>query len=169
VCCSKRNKSFIPDQIPDFNHTFLRHRFFIVKSPFINLADLIIDHPRYVAIACAILVIIAFIGMSFVTMATGSDTYLDKDTRRGMLLDDYTGTFQSDSIMVLIEADDVLAPNVLAYLDGLEQEIVKEQNINSVSGISDLMKCSRNHLQISPRQKIAFPPRYSYAMCLRGQ
>ena len=140
LCCSNRNKSFIPDQIPDFTRIFLRHRFFIVKSSFITLADLINHHPRYVAAACAIVLIIAFFGTTFVTMATGSDTYLDKDTRRGMLLDDYTETFQADSIMVLIEADDVLAPNVLAYLDGLEREIAKEPNILSVSGISDLMK-----------------------------
>jgi len=115
-----------------------------VKSPFTNLSDLIIHHPRSVAIACAIVVIIAFFGMSLVTMATGSDTYLDKDTRRGMLLDDYTGTFQSDSIMVLIEADNVLSPGVLAYIDGLEREIGKEQNINSVSGIPDLLKSVNN-------------------------
>jgi hydrophobe/amphiphile efflux-3 (HAE3) family protein len=116
------------------------HGFFIVKSPFVNLADLILHHPRSIAIACVIVLIIAFFGMSLISMATGSDTYLDKDTRRGMLLDDYTGTFQSDSIMVLIEADDVLTPGVLAYIDGLEREIGKEQNINSVSGIPDLMK-----------------------------
>ena len=116
------------------------HGFFIVKSPFINLADLILHHPRSIAIACVIVLIVAFFGMSLISMATGSDTYLDKDTRRGMLLDDYTGTFQSDSIMVLIEADDVLTPGILAYIDGLEREIGKEQNINSVSGIPDLMK-----------------------------
>jgi hydrophobe/amphiphile efflux-3 (HAE3) family protein len=118
----------------------LGHGFFIVKSPFINLADLIIHRPRSIAIACVIILIIAFFGMSLVSMATGSDTYLDKDTRRGMLLDDYSKTFQSDSIMVLIEADDVLTPDVLSYIDGLEREIGKEQNIISVSGISDLMK-----------------------------
>ena len=116
------------------------HGFFIVKSPFVNLAALIIHHPRSIAIACAIILIIAFFGMSLVSMATGSDTYLDKDTRRGMLLEDYSKTFQSDSIMVLIEADDVLTPGVLAYVDGLEREFGKEQNIISVSGIPDLMK-----------------------------
>ncbi len=124
-CCFKRNKCFIPDKIPDLTLDSRENRFSIVKSPFINLADLIIRHPRYIAIATVIVVIIAFFGMSFVTMATGSDTYLDKDTRRGMLLDDYTGTFQSDSIMVLIEADDVLLPDVLSYLDRLEREIEK--------------------------------------------
>jgi hydrophobe/amphiphile efflux-3 (HAE3) family protein len=118
-----------------------------VKSPFINLADLILRHPRYIAIATLIVVIIAFFGMSFVTMATGSDTYLDKDTRRGMLLDDYTGTFQSDSIMVLIEADDVLAPDVLSYLDRLEREFEKEQYIDTVSGISDLIKSVNDGIQ----------------------
>jgi hypothetical protein len=81
-----------------------------LKSPFLRLADLIIDHPRSVAVASAIVLIVALLGMGFVTMATGSDTYLDKDTKRGMLLGDYTDTFQSNSILVLIEADGVLTP-----------------------------------------------------------
>ena len=111
-----------------------------MNSPFQSLADLITGHPRYVIIAFAIVLIAAFFGMSFVTMATGSDTYLDKDTKRGMLLDDYTSTFQSDSILVLIEADGVLTPSVLSYTDRLEKEIAKEQNVLSVSGIPDLLK-----------------------------
>ncbi len=111
-----------------------------MKSPFFRLAELIIDHPRYIAIASAIVLIVALFGMGFVTMATGSDTYLDKDTKRGMLLDDYTETFQSDSILVLIEADAVLTPPILAYIDRLENEIAKEQNVDGVSGITDLLK-----------------------------
>jgi hypothetical protein len=111
-----------------------------VKSPFQSLADLIVSHPGYVAGVFAFLVIVAFIGTGFVTMATGSETYLDKDTKRGMLLDDYTKTFQSDSIMVLIESDDVLTPHVLSYVDELEREIRKEPDITSVFGIPDLLK-----------------------------
>ena len=111
-----------------------------MKSPFQGLADLINSHPRYIALAAAIIVIAAFFGMSFVTMATGSDTYLDKNTKRGMLLDDYTATFQSDSILVLIETDGILTPSVLSYIEGLEKEIAKEQNVDSVSGIPDLLK-----------------------------
>jgi hydrophobe/amphiphile efflux-3 (HAE3) family protein len=78
--------------------------------------------------------------MGFVTMATGSDTYVDKDTKRGMLLDDYTETFQSDSILVLIEADDVLTPPVLAYIDRIETDIAKEQNVDGVTSITNLLK-----------------------------
>ena len=111
-----------------------------MKYLFQKLADLVVNHPRFIAGVFTILIIAALFGMSFVTMATGTDTYLDKDTKRGMLLDDYTSTFQSDSIMVLIESDDVLSPDVLIYIDGLEDEIRKEQNVNSVSGITDLLK-----------------------------
>ncbi len=111
-----------------------------MKSPFLCLAELIIDHPRYVAIASVAIVIVALFGMGFVTMATGSDTYVDKDTKRGMLLDDYTETFQSDSILVLIEADDVLTPPVLAYIDRIETGIAKEQNVDGVTSITNLLK-----------------------------
>jgi hypothetical protein len=91
--------------------------------------------------------------MGFVTMATGSDTYVDKDTKRGMLLDDYTGTFQSDSILVLIEADDVLTPPVLTYIDRIETDIAKGQNVDSVTSITNLLKSANGDiLPVSPAE-----------------
>jgi len=79
-----------------------------VKAPFEAVASAINSHPRTVLIALAAAILFALVGTSLVSMATGTDTYLDKDTPRGMLLAKYSETFQSDAMLVLIEADDVL-------------------------------------------------------------
>ncbi|MFA4825471.1 MAG: hydrophobe/amphiphile efflux-3 (HAE3) family transporter [Methanoregula sp.] len=109
-------------------------------NPFDALASLIVTRPKHLAVIFCLLLIIALYGMTMITMATGTDTYLDKDTRRGMLLDKYTKTFQSDSVLILIESDDVMSPDVLAYIDRLQRDISQERYVTGASGISDLVK-----------------------------
>ncbi len=109
-------------------------------NPFDALASLIVTRPKQLAILFCILLVVAFYGMTMITMATGTDTYLDKDTRRGMLLDKYTKTFQSDSVLILIESDDVMSPDVLKYIDRLQKDLVQERYVTGASGISDLVK-----------------------------
>ncbi len=81
-----------------------------LQSPFELLVKAIIGRPGLVLGVLIAMVLVSLVGMTFVTMATGTDTYLNKDTERGMLLDKYTHPCQSDSIMLLVEADDVLNP-----------------------------------------------------------
>jgi hydrophobe/amphiphile efflux-3 (HAE3) family protein len=114
-----------------------------MKSPFEILASLINARPKPVAILFCVLLAAAFIGTTFITMETGTDTYVDKNTQRGMLLDKYTKTFQSDSLMILIESDDVMSPVVLSYIDRLERDVSQERYVRGASGISDMVK-SRN-------------------------
>ncbi|PKL70025.1 MAG: hydrogenase expression protein HypA [Methanomicrobiales archaeon HGW-Methanomicrobiales-1] len=109
-------------------------------NPFNALASLIVTRPKHLAVLFCLLLVAAFFGMTMISMATGTDTYLDKDTRRGMLLDKYTKTFQSDSVLILIESDDVMSPEVLRYIDRLQQDIVQERYVTGASGISDLVR-----------------------------
>jgi uncharacterized protein len=109
-------------------------------NPFEVLASLIVTRPKQLAVLFCLLLFVALFGMTMITMATGTDTYLDKDTRRGMLLDKYTKTFQSDSVLILIESDDVMSPDVLRYIDRLQQDLVQERYVTGASGISDLVK-----------------------------
>jgi hydrophobe/amphiphile efflux-3 (HAE3) family protein len=111
-----------------------------VKAPFEAVASAINNRPRAVLIALAAAILIALVGTSLVSMATGTDTYLDKDTPRGMLLDKYSKTFQSDAMMVLVEADDVLNPSVLAYIDRLQSEIRTEAHVTSASSVVDMVR-----------------------------
>ena len=109
-------------------------------NPFNALASLIVTRPKQLAVVFCLLLIVALYGMTMITMATGMDTYVDKDTRRGMLLDKYTKTFQSDSVLILIESNDVMSPDVLTYIDRLQRDISQERYVTGASGISDLVK-----------------------------
>ena len=109
-------------------------------NPFEALASLIVTRPKQLAVLFCLLLVVAIYGMTMITMATGMDTYLDKDTRRGMLLDKYTKTFQSDSVLILIESDDVMSPDVLRYIDRLQKDLVQERYVTGASGISDLVR-----------------------------
>lgn len=111
-----------------------------MRSPYKILADAITTRPLLVAGVVVGALIVALVGASLITMETGMDTYVDKNTDRGMLLSKYTDTFQSDSIMVLIEADEVLSPEVLAYVDQLESEFRPQRYITEVSSIADLLR-----------------------------
>jgi hydrophobe/amphiphile efflux-3 (HAE3) family protein len=125
-----------------------------MHNPFDALASLIVTRPKQLAVLFCVLLVVAFFGMTMITMATGTDTYLDKDTKRGMLLDKYTKTFQSDSVLILIEADDVMSPDVLAYIDRLEQDISQERYVTGASGISDMVKSRNGGVLPSSRAEI---------------
>jgi hypothetical protein len=111
-----------------------------MHSPFENLSQVILSRPKLVALLFLVLIGVALYGTTLITMQTGSETYLDIDTQRGMLLDRYTKTFQSDSVLILIEADDVLNPGVLAYIERLQDDIARERYVTGSSGIADMVK-----------------------------
>lgn len=111
-----------------------------MKSPFEMLANAIVARPKTVLAVTAVVLIVALFGATMIAMATGSDTYLDPDSQRGVLLNEYTSTFSSDSIMLLIESDDVLSPDVIQYIDSLQNEIRGERNVASVTSIVDMVK-----------------------------
>ncbi len=111
-----------------------------MKAPFEAIAGAINAHPRVVLAMLATAILLALAGTTMITMATGNDTYLDKDSPRGMLLAKYMDTFQSDATMVLIEADDVLNPSILAYIDRLQGELRTEAHVTSVASVVDMVR-----------------------------
>ncbi|MCQ8893806.1 MAG: RND family transporter [Methanolinea sp.] len=111
-----------------------------LHSPYEYLSDIVITKPKAILFVVGIVLFIALVGTTFITMQTGSETYLDKTTERGVLLDKYTKTFQSDSLMLLVESDDVLDPEVLSYMDRLAREVALENSVSGVSSIVDLAR-----------------------------
>jgi hydrophobe/amphiphile efflux-3 (HAE3) family protein len=87
----------------------------------------------------ASLFLVALFGVSLLSMETGSDTYLDKNTERGMLLESYTETFSTDAIIILVEGADVLAPGDLEYLDRLYRDLGDERYVQGVSSLPGLL------------------------------
>jgi hydrophobe/amphiphile efflux-3 (HAE3) family protein len=111
-----------------------------MHSFFNSIATAINRRPLLVAGVVVSLLIVALIGASLTTMETGMSTYVDENTERGMLLQKYVDNFQSDSIIIMIEADNVFTPDVLAYVDRLEKELGGERYVTGVTSICDLMK-----------------------------
>ncbi|NLV27083.1 MAG: RND family transporter [Methanomicrobiales archaeon] len=104
------------------------------------LAKRVTQSPYIVAIFVVLVFITALYGMTLVTMETGNDAYLDKNTPRGALLSHYIDTYGSNAIMLIIESDDVTNVDTLHYIDGLLDHIGRQQYVDGTSGIVTLLK-----------------------------
>ena len=111
-----------------------------MKNPYERLATAINNHTWAVAGVAVAIFVLALFGLSMVTMETGDDTYLDKNTPRGALLAHYKQTYGSDAIMLIYEADSVQNPDILRYIDHLQEDLRNEHYVGEVSGVVDLLK-----------------------------
>jgi len=111
-----------------------------MKNPYEWLAGAINNHTWTVAGVAAAVFVLALFGLTMVTMQTGDDTYIDKDTPRGALLAHYKDTYGSDAIMLIYEADSVRNPDALKYIDRLQEDLRNERYVDGVSGVVDLLK-----------------------------
>lgn len=109
-------------------------------NPYTWLAQRVNHHPWTVAGVTVAIFIVALFGISLLSMETGTDTYLDKDSPRGAILSHYTNTYGSDAIMLIIETEDIRNVECLHYIDRLQSEIATQQYVEGVSGIVDLLK-----------------------------
>jgi len=100
-----------------------------VKNPYEWLAKAINDHTWAVAGVAVAIFILALFGLTMVTMETGDDTYLDKTTPRGALLAHYKHTYGSDAIILIYEADSVKNPDILRYIDDLQEDLRNERYV----------------------------------------
>src|SRR5512136_2400857 len=112
----------------------------MIGKIFERLARVINHHPRRVAAVIGIIFIIALYGMTLITMETGNDTYLDKDSPAGILNNHYADTFSSNVLILIVETSDPLSPPVLNYIDDLEQDISQQENVVGSASIADLLK-----------------------------
>ncbi|MCC7555790.1 MAG: RND family transporter [Methanoculleus marisnigri] len=111
-----------------------------MKNPYEWLAAAINNHTWTVAGVAAAIFIVACFGLSMVSMETSDDAYLDKSTPRGALLNHYAETYGSDAIMLIYETDSVRSPEILRYIDHLQEDLRNERYVDEVSGVVDLLK-----------------------------
>ena len=112
----------------------------MIDQIFGKLAEVINNHPRRVAAVIGIVFIIALYGMTLIAMETGNDTYLQKDSKAGILNKHYADTFSSNALILIVETSDPLSPQVLSYIDGLERVISQQENIVGSASVADLLK-----------------------------
>ncbi|WP_292518684.1 RND family transporter [Methanoculleus sp.] len=111
-----------------------------MRNPYEWLAAAVNNHTWTVAGVALAIFIVACFGLSLVSMETSDDAYLDKTTPRGALLNHYVETYGSDAIMLLYETDSVRSPEILEYIDNLQEDLRNERYVDSVSGVVDLLK-----------------------------
>jgi uncharacterized protein len=112
----------------------------MINEVFTSIANTINRRPKLIAGLLLTVFIIALFGMTQLTMQTGAVTYLDQDSPKGILYNKYIDTFQSDSLILIVDGSDPLNPDILNYVDRLENTIRQQQNIKSVNSIVDLLK-----------------------------
>jgi hydrophobe/amphiphile efflux-3 (HAE3) family protein len=112
----------------------------MIEQIFGRLAESINHNPRKVAVVIGIIFIIALYGMTLITMETGNDTYLDKDSPEGILNNHYADTFSSNVLILIVETSDPLSPQVLTYIDELEHDISQQENVVGSASVADLIK-----------------------------
>ena len=112
----------------------------MIQQIFEGIANTINRQPKLVACLVAAIFITGLYGMTLMTMQTGWETYLDKDTPAGLLEAKYQEDYKSDAIILIIEAADPLSPEVLEYVDNLETNFRQQQNIRSTLSIVDALK-----------------------------
>jgi hydrophobe/amphiphile efflux-3 (HAE3) family protein len=112
----------------------------MIDRIFGKLAEVINHYPRRVAVVIGIVFIVALYGMTLITMETGNDTYLNKDSPEGILNKHYADTFSSNALILIVETSDPLSPQVLSYIDELEHDINQQDNVVGSASVADLLK-----------------------------
>lgn len=111
-----------------------------MRSPFEYIANSINRHPYIVAGIVIGVLLFAMYGATLTKMETGTKTYLDTDKPVGSLLLHYEDEFSSDTIILIIEGDDVTDPLVIKYIDNLENDLEGERYVAGVTGLPDLLR-----------------------------
>jgi uncharacterized protein len=112
----------------------------MIQQIFEGIANTIIKRPKLVAAFVLALFCIGLYGMTMLSMQTGWETYVFKDTPAGALQEKYNEDYKSDTIIFIIEAGDPLSPEVLAYVDNLETNLRQQQNVKSVQSLTDVLR-----------------------------
>ncbi|OPX65660.1 RND family transporter [Methanoregula sp. PtaB.Bin085] len=116
----------------------------MINEFFEGIANIIIRKPKLMAGLVLVFLCIGLYGVTMLSMQTGWDTYIDKDSPGGALQAKYEDNFKSDAIILIVEAGDPLSPEVLAYIDNLEQDFRQQQNIQSTLSIVDVLKSANS-------------------------
>ena len=111
-----------------------------MKSPFEFIAESINKRPFIVAGLIVTVLLLMMYGASMTAMETGTETYLDTDKPVGSLLIHYSEIFGSDVVVLIVEGEDVTRPDVLNYLERLEENIKDARYVTGATGLVDAIK-----------------------------
>jgi hydrophobe/amphiphile efflux-3 (HAE3) family protein len=135
----------------------------MISTIFEGIARTINRRPLAVAAVVVAVFSLAIFGMTLLSMQTGWETYIDKNSQAGVTYSEYSDNFKSDSIILIIEASDPLDHDILSYIDDLEADIRQQQNIDGTNSVVEVLKSANGGTVPSSREEVdsiigALPP-----------
>lgn len=115
-----------------------------MKNPFEFLAEMICRRPYIAAAFIVIMMAGAAYGLTMVSMKTGTETFVYPDDPVGSLINHHSDEFGSSSIILIIEGQDLTSPDVLEYLDVLEEDFRNEKDVSDVGGLASVLRSYNN-------------------------
>ncbi|MBZ3935694.1 efflux RND transporter permease subunit [Methanimicrococcus blatticola] len=111
------------------------------------------DSNRWlVFVGFIVLILIAFYGASSITMYSGMDTYIEKDSKMYQDLDKYNSMFSSENVVIMVEGANVYDPAVLKATDRFESMMVNVSGVDSVVSSATIIKATNE--QVTGRSEI---------------
>lgn len=72
-------------------------------------------------------------------METGIETYVDIETPRGAVLNEYLDTFSTSTVIVIVEGNDITEIEVIEYIHSLQEDLENELYLGQISSATDLI------------------------------
>jgi hypothetical protein len=114
---------------------------FIIKNIFQKLGVFIEDNTVPIIMIALLLIIISFQGAQLIGMASGTDTFVDKNSKLYQNYDHlYLNLFGTESIVVMVEGSDVTEPELLKALDRAYLSVQNIPGVVEVTSPSTVIK-----------------------------
>lgn len=114
---------------------------FIIKNIFEKLGIFIEDNTVPIILIALLLIIISFQGAQMIGMASGTDTFVDKNSKLYQDFDHlYLNLFGTESIVVMVEGSDVTDPEVLKAFDRAYTSVTNIPGVVDVTSPSTVIE-----------------------------
>ncbi|WP_048150168.1 efflux RND transporter permease subunit [Methanolacinia paynteri] len=116
-----------------------------MKPAFGLLADAINRHPGIIAGILVAVILVSLTGLQNLNFkSTGYDTFVWEDSQDGRNIENYNELFGSETIILIVNGDDILSTENLRYIDTLVSDLENENSVESISGITGILKAYNN-------------------------
>lgn len=108
-----------------------------MKGLFRRLGRFAAERPLALVALAVLFTVISFKGAGMIGFASGTDTFVEKDTQLYQVYDTYQESFLEESIVLLVEADDATVPGEVRAIRRFDSSVTGLEGVQSVSSLSD--------------------------------
>ncbi len=125
----------------------------IIKNFFEKLGVFVEDNTVPITLIVMLLIIISFQGAQLIEMSSGTDTFVDRDSRLYQDFEHlYLDLFGVESIVVMVEGSDIRNPELINAFDRAHDSVQKIPGVVDVTSPSGVMKAV--NFQMTGRNKV---------------